>query len=199
MSKPKQIPIVDANQKQMLAFAKIFGLEYQGQPSADTLRELVFEAGYGRDTIPDLTAVAPDRPSSLPSRTSDVPIVWNVMGRACFPIMLTTKEGKGGDKPVPVPVNGVNTLVPRGKPVPLPIPLVFSLGDAVQDIPETDRDGKIVAWTKVPSYPFQFVSPDDLNPDDLAPPDFEPDPSALAEAERIIADRKASKKKLAAA
>lgn len=193
--KPKQILLSKANKTQLYNFAKAMGLEFNQGSDVDSLRELILSAGWSQDVIPDIKLPGPARNVD---RATNRQIVWNKNGRACFPIMMHTREGKGGDKPVPLAINGVALLAPRGEPVPIPIEYVFgSLEDGVQRVPETDRDGKIIGWTDVPNYPFQYVNVEELDPDDLAPEGFEPNPEAEAEALQMIADRKERKRNAA--
>ena len=100
--------------------------------------------------------VAPDAPAP----PSDPPIQGKALRGSSaendpkVTITIAEVEGAGGKRPVPVGVNGVIMLVPRGKPAPIPLRYYFALGDAIKTLYEMDEQSGDVNSSDVPSYPF---------------------------------------------
>lgn len=72
-------------------------------------------------------------------------------------ITVAVAEGEGGDRPVVTRVNGVNFLIPRGKPVWVPERYVEALQNAVRDVYEPTQNG-LGEPRKVHSYPFSITA-----------------------------------------
>ena len=69
-------------------------------------------------------------------------------------ITIAEAEGAGGKRPVPVGVNGVMMLIPRGRPVDIPYRYFDALSKANKTLYEQDETTQEVISTDVPSYPF---------------------------------------------
>lgn len=86
----------------------------------------------------------------------------NADGTKSFRIIVQTSDKVGGDRPVPVGVNGRIMLIPRGTPVWVPEPYVSVLQNAVEySYDEYDANtnmfGGLTNQKAVPSYPFSFA------------------------------------------
>ncbi len=156
-----QVPLADATRDQLHRFAAmILGLELSGRPQRDTLLAKIAESGYTRDVIPDMPAPA------APTPANDMGMqVYKYEGREFTNILISIDENPGGDRPVPVQVNGKLMYIPRGKIVGVPVEYALNLNDAVQykyeqgsTNQETGDTAPLSAPREVHSYPFSFQS-----------------------------------------
>lgn len=117
---------------------------YQG----DTLTIMVQDA-VAPDDAPQSAPLAPPKPSTGKAlRGSTAEHDPKVM------ITIAEMEGAGGKRAVPVGVNGVIMLVPRGKPVDIPYRYYMALTCAVKTIHEQDELTQDIIETHVPAYPM---------------------------------------------
>lgn len=70
-----------------------------------------------------------------------------------FDVTVAITHEQGGDRNIPVGVNGSMMLVPRGKMVPLAAPFLEVLRNAVRSEYHPDADGDAIEQ-KVPAYPI---------------------------------------------
>jgi len=112
--------------------ARILGIPFNGNPSADNLRTWIAEA------IGEQTAKAEEKA---------------VAGRKKGWKTILIAENEKDAQPVFVGHNGKSYRIRRGEPVDVPPEVVTVLNDAIQMHP----DGK-GGFRAVPSYPFQILS-----------------------------------------
>lgn len=98
--------------------------------------------------------------------------------RAWFTIEVKRTEEAGGNDPVPVSVNGINQLIPRGEHVPVRAPYVEVLQHAEKivydEVMEADGIRSRMVPRVVQQYPFDIVA----------------GPYGEEEANRLLADRR---------
>ncbi len=69
-------------------------------------------------------------------------------------VTIAEMEGAGGKRAVPVGVNGVIMLVPRGRPVDIPYRYFMALKCAVKTLHEQDEETNEITSTEVDAYPM---------------------------------------------
>ncbi len=159
-----RIEIDDATADQLRTFAgQILGIEIGGRENKPTMIGKMAEVGYAMSFI-TLPPSAPT-PSGGPSvhqgafnirPSPDNPDVKEVR------IIIHTKDEPGGDRAVPVNVNGKQMLVPRGKEVWVPEHFVEALDHAEENIYNeySTDDGTLGGLQKprvVKAYPFSYA------------------------------------------
>ena len=73
-------------------------------------------------------------------------------------LILSEQSGAGGDRPVPVGVNGKIMLIPRGEEVEIPRSYFEVLKAAQTQITNQESEHGILKTRDVSSYPFQLLS-----------------------------------------
>ena len=156
-----RINITDATPAQLRDFgASVLGLELTGRETHAMMVSKLAEVGYGVETItltPPLVIPSgnpkPDEPFTTRMRDDGIKEVR---------IIVQVQDKDGGDRPVPVSVNGRAMIIPRGKPVWVPESYVEVLNHAVEYVyPEyvgqTDSMGGLAQPRQVKSYPFSYA------------------------------------------
>lgn len=69
-------------------------------------------------------------------------------------ITIAEVEGPGGKRAIPVGVNGVQMLIPRGRPVDIPYRYYLVLTHAIKTVHEQDEASGEIISSDVPSYPM---------------------------------------------
>jgi len=166
--KQARILIESATPKQLRDFAEIvLGLEIKGNENAAIMKGRLVEAGYAVDTITD---IAKDNENA--SQNALQPSMVNEsrrIGENGSPetrIIIPESERDAGDMPVPVGVNGVTILIPRGLPSWVPDEYVEALRNAVEFVYDEFKGqkaangidlGGLSKPREVQSYPFSIV------------------------------------------
>lgn len=161
--KQKTVPWDDATLDELKKFvAQVLGISVNYNIGESTLRAKIRQA-YGGDTITIMVLdgedefVAEDAPA--PASTKPPTHGKALRGSSAendpkVTITIAEIEGAGGKRPVPVGVNGVMMLVPRGRPVDIPYRYYHALTLAVKTVHEQDEETLEIVSSDVPSYPF---------------------------------------------
>ncbi len=150
----KTILLAEASAAQLREFASVhLGLDVAPTMNSNTLRALISQAGYTKDSFEIEEPEAPvvldaKRASSLAGDNRRVKIV------------IHTQEEPGGDRPVFVSVNGSAMLIPRGQEVEIPYPYFEALKHAEKIIYDQSPDprGGLLPPRFAPQYPYTIVS-----------------------------------------
>lgn len=73
-------------------------------------------------------------------------------------INIPTEDREGGARPVYTNHNGKAFLIPRGKPVWVPMEYVNILQNAIETVYDMDENGKIMGEREVPRFNFSQVA-----------------------------------------
>lgn len=165
----RQVPLSEAKAQEMRAFAKShLGISFKFGERSENMRaqisaawdkpHILVEDGSG-ETAEELQEGVPPPKAKPPT----VELGKGVFGKAPkIPIMISISEEAGGDEPVPVSVNGIAMLIPRGQRVEVPEPYVEALRHAIMTrYEQVDVDGHghmQMVPREVPAYPFQVFS-----------------------------------------
>jgi hypothetical protein len=154
MSETK-VKLSEATEAQMRQFAESYlGLSIPASARVETIRAKI-QAAWGKDEIPvsadaEVSPVA-QGPTITPEQASGTDEKVR--------IMIPITDEAGGSDHVPVGVNGVVMLIPRGEPVSIPRRYFEVLKNAVTHRFEALPDGGInPVPRKVQAYPFQLVA-----------------------------------------
>lgn len=152
-----KIKIEDASLDQMRQFAtEVLGMDVAPQTNSPTLRAKIAQAWDGDhievdgEVGPSGRLVKPAAPATKPTGHQITAV--SAKGDPVVMLVISEQPGKGGDRPVPVGVNGVAILIPRGAPQPVPWRYYQALCSAVQTVYEQLDDMTIIA-KQVPCYP----------------------------------------------
>lgn len=165
MSNMKTVSIEEADLDQLKEFAtNTLGLEYHKTANKTHMLSMIRKV-HEKDTIQveDAPEVVPhagqplDMTPHAPNDTSKEPSGLKSASDPKVTIMIPLSEKEGGDRPVPVGVNGKQMLLPRGKDIVIPYRYFEALNNAVrtefrQDPNDDDYE---IKRRDVPSYPFQ--------------------------------------------
>ncbi|MBF0136135.1 MAG: hypothetical protein H7833_05765 [Magnetococcus sp. DMHC-1] len=139
-----KVVLAEASRSQMQEFARdLLGINLPRNLGAETMRERIRQAGFEEIDVKEEQS---EEKNDLEN---------NVEGDA-MRIHLQRSDGKGGDRPVPVAVNGSLMLIPRGKPVQVPRKFVEALQNARTTHFEQDENGEFHPRETL-SYPFSFA------------------------------------------
>jgi hypothetical protein len=144
----KTIAIGEASAAQLAEFASshLGVLGASATVGKDRLLEIIREVGHEGDTIQVFEEKKPRKAVSAPDHERKVRI------------HIAVAEGTAGSQPVPVGVNGILMLIPRGKDVEIPWRYLHALQNAKTKLPVTDDDGQIVDWREAPAYPVSVLA-----------------------------------------
>ena len=162
----KTVPWGEATMDELKTFATaVLGMTVNYNIGEDTLRAKIRPAFVG-DSITIMVKVQ-EKPADAPAPAPEAPKVGNEAPKVGKPlrgssaekdpkvtITIVEGEGTGGKRPVPVGVNGVLMLIPRGKPVDIPYRYYAALQLAIKTVHEQDEATQEIISTDVPSYPF---------------------------------------------
>ncbi len=159
-----RVEVEDATADQLRTFAsQVLGIEIGGRENKPTMIGKMAEVGYAMSFI-NLPPSAP-APSGGPSqrgafntRVSDkVGEDGNLVKE--IRIILHTKDEPGGDRAVPVSVNGKSMLIPRGTEEWVPEHFVEALDHAEEDIYDEYSEGLggLKKPRTVKSYPYSYA------------------------------------------
>ncbi len=153
MSDTKTIALRDADLEELFYFANtVLQLNVPRTTKEDNLRGKIMMAHEGDITVPvDMSASAP---AEVRSTTTSPLKQGSSKGVPKVMLNIAVAEGDGGDRPVPVGVNGSIMLVPRGKDVEVPWPYYLALKAAVKTIHAQDTNTGDMESHDTPSYPF---------------------------------------------
>lgn len=159
----KTIPIADATEAQLRVFAEtVLGMSIHPNAKRETVIAKVIAAHQG-DTI---TVEADDAAPQAAQVQAPAPILagkaeadeTDTSGDGLVRILIETRDEPGGDKPIPVSVNGRAMLIPRGKEVDVPRKYVEVLTKAVRHVYDPIDGGGISTTPRnVPAYPFRII------------------------------------------
>ena len=169
-SKTKNVPLSEATMPQLVQFATTaLGLEVKASHKKADVIGLI-QTAWDNDYIiakdeseqaapaaePVVGAVAPT-PQSQSKLQSELNVVaQNSQNDRRCRIIVAEGRGKEGKRPVPVAVNGVQILIPRGKPVVVAERYMEALDHAVRTEYEQDGADNMIE-SQVHAYPFQFM------------------------------------------
>ncbi len=158
----KTVPWDEATLDELKKFAaSVLGISVHPKIGEQTLRAKIRQAFPG-DAITFMVLDSEEvvQASDAPLPPSETPTDGKALrgtSGARDPIVKITIaeiDSVGGKRPVPVGVNGVVMLVPRGRPVDIPYRYFEALSHAVKIIhDQDDLTGDIIS-TEVPSYPM---------------------------------------------
>lgn len=160
--KQKTVPWDEATLDELKKFASsVLGMSVNYNIGEATLRAKIRQA-YPGDTITIMVLDGEDeaRPSDAPAPPPQTPTDGKALRGSSaendpkVTITIAEVEGTGGKRPVPVGVNGVMMLVPRGRPVDIPYRYYEALLHAVKTLHEQDETTGEVVSSDVPSYPM---------------------------------------------
>jgi len=151
----KRIPLVEAKAAELRTFARShLGMQPPVTLSTEQLRAQI-GAAWDKDYIevPDADATA--APTAPPTQDRDAPASGKIR------VVIARTEEAGGSEPVPVGVNGVVMLVPRGKPVDVPEAYFEVLKNAIathyDQVNHPDGSMEMVP-REVPAFPFHVLA-----------------------------------------
>ena len=150
----------EATNEELIEFAQLMNIEVKGnwgRPKViETLKLIGINLEQDGAEIPIIEKAEPAEPGTV---HKSIKMMKTSSGREeehhC--IVVATTEGDGGDRPVCLRVNGVNFLVPRGKPVWVPKRYVEALDHAVKDVYDPTDNG-LSEPRKVHNYPFSLAA-----------------------------------------
>jgi hypothetical protein len=154
----RKVPIDKATEQELRAFATgTLGLEIHHSSKREKILGQV-QAVWDK---PEIT-VADEAPPALQAGTPPQPVTaaQQPPAKEMVRIIIAVTDDAGGNEPVPVSVNGSAMLIPRGKPVDIPLPYYKALENTVQHRFDPNPDGNGMSFTPrlVPAYPFQRVA-----------------------------------------
>lgn len=165
----KHIPIVDASEDQLRKFATdVLGLEVHHAQKTSSIIAMIKQVSQ-KDTIavddePTSTGQVgtpppnpnPEISSAQQPKTNKVSTLNSSKGDPVVCMYLERSEGKDGARPVPVSVNGVAMLIPRGEECKVPYRYYLNLMNAVRTVFDQDKDGELQP-REVLAYPFRVI------------------------------------------
>lgn len=159
MQKPQTKPIAEATIDELRQFALIaLGLEIEGTENRNVVLARMRDAGHNPDAEGYRIATF-DHPSPAGNNKGDGGREFREVeghpdgGRWYVPINIAAAPVEGGDRPVPVRVNGRTMLIPRGKRVMVPEEYVEAIRNASETVWDMTEHG-LSNPREVPSYPY---------------------------------------------
>lgn len=162
----QKVIIDEATEDQLRSFAlTVLGLDIDGRTkSREALMARITEAGWAQAHIIVPEEVQPGPARNVGGARNTRPgksyvLDGETVEETDVRIMVHTKDGPGGERPVPVAVNGSLMLIPRGQEVWVPSRYVEALEHAEEYAYEEYRDGTggLKAPRRVKAYPFSYV------------------------------------------
>lgn len=157
----KTVPWGEATLDELKKFAaQVLGMSVNYNIGEDTLRAKIRQAYPGENITIMVLDGEEEKPADAPAPASEAPKVGKALRGSSaekdpkVTITIAEVEGVGGKRPVPVGVNGVFMLIPRGKPVDIPYRYFAALGLAIRTLHEQDEQTGEIVSSDVPSYPF---------------------------------------------
>jgi len=121
------------------------------EPAASEAAPAPIVAAAAAPVVAPVVTQAPDTtPAPAPAAQGD-PM------NAMVEILIERTEGRDGERPVFVSVNGVGQLIPRGEPVKVKMKYVKVLENAVAERFSQDEKGDMKSY-KAMQYPFRIIS-----------------------------------------
>lgn len=149
--KPETKSIAEASVQELRDFAQTaLGLEIEGTENRNVVLSRLREAGYDPDNEKFRIAIL-TRPEPAPTHMRDGSTEERD-GRIYKRMTIHAGPGEGGDRPVPVRVNGKTMLIPRGQPCMVPEEYAEAVVNAQETTYEMTGTG-IMNPREVPSYP----------------------------------------------
>ena len=146
-------PIDEASPQEIRNYAMVsLGLDVTGSENRNQIIGLMKKAGVEPEFIV-IHAQAKEVDRSQ-GQSGGVKVINGVKHLA---IIIASLPGVGGDRAIPLRVNGSNFIVPRGKACWVPEKFVESLQNAVGLEYEPTEDGGLSEGRVVSSYPFNRV------------------------------------------
>lgn len=168
MTETNHIPLVEATEDQLRTFATtILGLDIHHAAKTESITAKIKQA-WTKDTIPVPNPVEtseapagtpPQNPNPAPVMTEapkPAPRTNSSKGDPLVRMYMERSDKEGGDRPVPVSVNGSTMLIPRGEECDVPYRYYLVLINAVRTVFEPDDDGELQP-RDVLAYPFRVV------------------------------------------
>lgn len=149
----KTKPVAEATFEEVRLFAQVsLGLDIDERVSKkETILAKAEKAGHRIEQV-----IIYDMPKQSDLAPKSVGRTRDINGEECVKINVAAVEGQGGDRPVPVTVNGRTMLIPRGDDVWVPVRYAEVLKNAVMDEYEQSTKG-LGDPRKTYSYPFNYV------------------------------------------
>ncbi|MCP4547037.1 MAG: hypothetical protein GY835_11280 [bacterium] len=158
MSKTKTVALRDATLDELLYFANtVLGLNAPKNSKEDNLRGKIMMAHDGDITVP------PDLSEALPSETATPATSVRAMKPGSSKddprVLLNISKGEkeGEERPIPVGVNGVVMLVPRGEDVEIPWRYFLAIKAAVKTVHTQNTKTGDMDSRDMPSYPYSVL------------------------------------------
>jgi len=167
----KQIPLVDATEDQLRKFAiEVLGLDIHHMAKSESITAKINQV-WDKDTIAveeenqTITAApgtAPPNPNlddkvSISEKPTAGILISSSKLDPKVHLELNRSDDKGGDRAVPLNVNGKTMLIPRGEACNVPYRYYLVLVNAVRTVYEQMDDGEL-APREVPAYPFRVIT-----------------------------------------
>ena len=153
-----QKKIADADAKELRHFGALLGIETKGDENKNVMLKKFEQVGFTGEFI----AVEEPEAKAAPSgaRPSSFRTVKGPRGvdREEVCVNLNVGEGTHGRRPVPVSVNGETMLIPRGKPVWIPVHYEEALRNAKQFTYEESDEG-LGEPSETQAYPYSLAIP----------------------------------------
>lgn len=156
---PQTKPIADATAEELRTFAQVaLGLEIEGTENRNVVLSRMRDAGHNPDAEGYRIATF-DRPDPVRKDQATDGREWREDpghkdgGRWYHAINIAAAPVEGGDRAVPVRVNGRTMLIPRGKRVMVPEEYVEAIRNASETIWNMTEHG-LSDPREVPSYPY---------------------------------------------
>lgn len=156
MSDEKHVPLTDATEDQLRAFAQShLGVEFahNAKPASMIAR---IRTMWDKDAIPVQEEAPPAPARVIHPEGGEVPAPAPAKTRRVR-ILIAQEEGPMGSDPVPVGVNGRLMLVPRGEEVSIPEPYFEVLRNAVTLRYDPQDGGGMKPPRQVPLYPMNVL------------------------------------------
>jgi hypothetical protein len=170
----KKIPLDQATKDDLRLFAEaVLGLQVHPNSGYATIRAKIAEVHTDDfillpedDSTQEIeraaALIAEQREAKKDVQRAAGKVGTSSKGDPMVRMSIAQAEGQGGERPVPVTVNGVTMLIPRGEPVSVPYRYYLALTLAVRTIYEQHRDrqtGELITTKKdVPAYPYNVMS-----------------------------------------
>lgn len=147
---PTTKTVEEASAQELRDFAEIsLGLEVNGTENKNVMMARIREAGFTVENI-----VVYGKPEPVSKGAPDGAREFREEeGRWYQAVTIHTDSGEGGDRPLPIRVNGKTMLVPRGERVWIPEEYVGALKDARETVWNMTASG-LSDPRDVPSYPY---------------------------------------------
>lgn len=145
MIEGRKVPMDEATKADLREFAKQRGVALMNFDSEERIKEKLYASGWHSDFIVLYEGQEPAK-AAVPEGEMAEPMVS---------LTIHQQEGKGGQRPIFVGVNGVGMLIPRLIPVNIKLRYYEALKNASETQYEYDENTGNLNPREVPSYPFQ--------------------------------------------